>query len=171
MLPRRLRKHVWHEFKIRLIMAQRRSRMHSARRANVFLLGPLTEHLDFPNEIYKVISFRAARGCLRRRTPRGVAQLGLERLVRDQEVGGSNPLAPSKKGSPLASLFLLEQESSRKQRVEEAAEPSLGSKFGHSARCKIRTRRNSGGSCCAKHDAATRRCIMRDTTKKNAGLT
>src|SRR5262249_30708480 len=25
---------------------------------------------------------------------RGVAQLGLERLVRDQEVGGSNPLAP-----------------------------------------------------------------------------
>ena len=43
-----------------------------------------------------VVEFTALHGLPRGRSmrPRGVAQLGLERLVRDQEVGGSNPLAP-----------------------------------------------------------------------------
>ncbi len=34
---------------------------------------------------------------------RGVAQLGLERMVRDHEAGGSNPLAPTRMGSPVTS--------------------------------------------------------------------
>ena len=47
-------------------------------------------------------------------TPRGVAQLGLERLVRDQEVVGSNPITPIEK-PPSGGFFNRAGEGERRE--------------------------------------------------------
>ena len=54
---------------------------------------------------------------------RGVAQFGLERLVRDQEVAGSNPVSPTMKNLPILIMLAAAMPASGQRLVSPQVHP------------------------------------------------